>query len=95
MQQQNLTGLRGFYLATLAGARALNLQDKLGNFEYGKEADFVVLDFKGATPLLQRRLNVAKTLEEKLYVLMMLGDDRSIKATYVDGKLAYLNKEIR
>jgi len=91
LQKQNLIGLRGFYLATLGGAKALNLRDKLGNFETGKEADFVVLNFEGATPLLKRRLTYAKTLEQKLFVLMMLGDDRSIEATYVDGKLVYQN----
>lgn len=89
LQQQHLTGLRGFYLATLGGARALNLEDKLGNFAPGKEADFVVLNSEGATPLLKRRLVYANTLEEKLFVLMMLGDDRSVMATYVNGKLVY------
>lgn len=89
MQQQTLTGLRGFYLATLGGAKALNLEDKLGNFAPGKEADFVVLNSEGATPLLKRRLSYTDTLEQKLFVLMMLGDDRSIMATYVDGKLVY------
>ncbi len=89
LQQQHLTGLRGFYLATLGGARALNLEDKLGNFAPGKEADFVVLNSEGATPLLKRRLLYANTLEEKLFVLMMLGDDRTVMATYVNGKLVY------
>jgi guanine deaminase len=89
MQQQTLTGLRGFYLATLGGAKALNLEDKLGNFVPGKEADFVVLNLDGATPLLKRRLSYTDTLEQKLFVLMMLGDDRSVMATYVDGKLVY------
>ncbi len=89
MQQQTLTGLRGFYLATLGGAKALNLEDKLGNFMPGKEADFVVLNLEGATPLLKRRLSYTDTLEQKLFVLMMLGDDRSVMATYVDGALVY------
>lgn len=93
LQHQTLTGLRGFYLATLGGAKALNLQTVLGNFDKGKEADFVVLNIEGATPLLKRRLAHTQALEQKLFVLMMLGDDRSIRATYVDGRLAYLNKQ--
>ena len=28
----------------------------------------------------------AKTLHEKLFVLMLMSDDRSIRATYVDGR---------
>ncbi|MBX9704143.1 MAG: amidohydrolase family protein, partial [Silvanigrellaceae bacterium] len=89
LQDQTLTAWEGFYLATLGGARAMNLEDKLGNFQPGKEADFVVLDLKGATPLLKRRLAVATSLEDKLFVLMTLGDDRSVLATYVDGKKVY------
>ncbi|MDD2858153.1 MAG: guanine deaminase [Candidatus Nanopelagicales bacterium] len=32
------------FLGTLAGARALDLEDRIGNFDVGKEADFVVVD---------------------------------------------------
>jgi guanine deaminase len=32
------------YLATLAGAKALGLQDRIGNFAAGKDADFVILE---------------------------------------------------
>ncbi|MBV9575166.1 MAG: amidohydrolase family protein [Gammaproteobacteria bacterium] len=89
LQSQNLSPLKAFYLATLGGAKALNLSNKLGNFTKNKEADFIVLNLSGATPLLKRRLAYANTLSDKLFVLMTLGDDRSIMATYVDGSLAY------
>jgi guanine deaminase len=32
------------YLATLAGAKALGLADRVGNFEPGKDADFVIIE---------------------------------------------------
>lgn len=89
LQNQNLSPLKAFYLATLGGAKALNLNNKLGNFTKNKEADFVVLNLSGATPLLKRRLAYANSLSDKLFVLMTLGDDRSIIATYVDGRPAY------
>lgn len=89
LQNQNLSPLEGFYLATLGGAKALHLEDKLGSFSKGKEADFIVLDLDGATKLLKRRLACTNCLADKLFVLMTLGDDRSVLATYVDGKLAY------
>lgn len=82
-----LSAFQGLYLATLGGAQALYLDDKIGNFQPGKEADFIVLNFKG-TPLLERRLQASKDLHDKLFALMMLADDRSISATYIMGEKA-------
>jgi guanine deaminase len=86
---QRLNAWRGLWLATLGGAECLSLDDRIGNFEVGKEADCVVLDFT-ATPLLDRRTQVARTLEERLFALMMLGDDRAVATTYVMGQNASL-----
>jgi guanine deaminase len=85
LARQRLSPLRAFYLATLGGARAMGLDDRLGNFASGKPADFVVLD-PGATPLMARRMATAEGLVEELFVLMMLGDDRAVAATYVMGE---------
>jgi guanine deaminase len=84
LQGYSLSPFEAFYLTTLGGARALAMDDKLGNFEFGKEADFVVLD-KQSTPFLAWRMDHAKPPLEILFVLMMLGDDRAVKATYVYG----------
>ena len=88
MLGKSLSPFRAFYLATLAGAQALDLDAQIGNFLPGKEADFVVLDYH-ATPLLRRRTASAETLAEKLFALMILGDDRSIAKTYVMGQLTH------
>ncbi|MFC4346377.1 guanine deaminase [Kordiimonas lipolytica] len=79
---------KSFFLATLGGARALNMADKVGNFEDGKEADFIVLDM-AATPLLKRRLKTCTSIDETLFVLSMLGDDRTISHTYIAGECRY------
>jgi len=84
LQGYSLSPFEGFYLSTLGGARALSVDDRLGNFEPGKEADFVVLDM-ACTPFISWRMEHAKTPLEKLFVLMMLGDDRAVKQTYVYG----------
>lgn len=91
LQNQTLSPFEAFYLATLGGAKAIDISDKVGNFTPGKEADFIVLNLSGSTPLLKRRLSYSQTLSDKLFVLMTLGDDRSILATYVDGRLVYGN----
>jgi guanine deaminase len=88
LQQEKLHPIKSLYLATLGGAKALHLEDKIGNLEVGKEADFVVLDLH-ATQLMRFRMNQATTLEEKLFVLMSLGDDRTVCETYIYGDLAY------
>jgi len=84
LQGGKLSSLRAFYLATLGSARALELDDVVGSFLPQREADFVVLD-PHATPLLAFRDSKVRTLEERLFVTMMLGDDRSVLATYVAG----------
>ncbi|MBL8463839.1 MAG: guanine deaminase [Thauera sp.] len=85
---QSLSAAGAFHLATLGGAHSLYLDDRIGNFMRGKEADFVVLDPR-ATPLLARRSAACATLEERLFALMMLGDDRAVAATHVMGTPAW------
>jgi len=84
LQEHALPATRALYLATLGAAEALYLDDKIGNFATGKEADFVVLDFEGSK-LTARRTAAADTIEEKLFALMTLADDRNIAVTYVQG----------
>jgi guanine deaminase len=88
LQGQALDGVRGFWLATRGGAEALRLDDRVGAIEEGHEADLVVLDL-AATPLLGFRLAQARDLAETLFVLMTLGDDRVVRATWVAGRDVY------
>lgn len=84
LQEHALPATRALYLATLGAAEALYLDDRIGNFASGKEADFVVLDFEGSN-LTARRTAAATTIEEKLFALMTLADDRNVAATYVNA----------
>lgn len=83
-----LPAVRMFYLATLGAARSMQLEGTVGNFATGAEADFVVLDPR-CTPLLARRSAECGSLEEQLFALALLGDDRAIAATYAAGKLVH------
>jgi len=82
---QRLSPLGAFYLATLGSAHSLYLDDRIGNFVAGKEGDFIVLDL-AATPLMARRMANTADLIERLFVLMMLGDDRAVFATHIMGR---------
>ena len=84
LRGETLSPFKGLYLATLGGAETLDLADTIGNFEIGKEADFVVLD-KAATPLMEFRMAQCQDLSEQLFVFNMLGDDRAVKETWSAG----------
>ena len=83
-----LSAFESLYHATIGGAKALDLDDKLGNFNIGKEADFIVLNLK-ATALQQLRQERTKNIEDALFALFTMGDDRNIQATYIYGNKVY------
>ncbi|WP_169391744.1 MULTISPECIES: guanine deaminase [Psychrobacter] len=88
LQNNPLSAHQGLYQITLGNAQSLVLDDKIGNFVPKKEADFVVLDL-AATPLLERRMAQSDILDEQLFVLMTMGDDRVVSETIVAGKSQY------
>jgi len=88
MAGQNLSPFQAFYLATLGSARSLYLDQRLGNLEPGRDADFVLFDL-AATPLMARRMEKTSGLAERLFALMMLGDDRAVRESHVAGVCRY------
>ncbi|MBC7917275.1 MAG: guanine deaminase [Rhodoferax sp.] len=71
-----------WWLHTAGAARAMGLEGVVGNLLPGCEADFVVINPK-ATPLLARRTGLAESLDELLFSLIVLGDDRLIERTVI------------
>ena len=84
LKGHNLSPEQSFYLATLGGAKTLDMDDRIGNFETGKEADFLLLDPK-ATDLLAFRTSHCEHWRDLIFVLQTLGDDRVIAQTNVLG----------
>ncbi|KAL4925301.1 putative guanine deaminase [Aspergillus undulatus] len=75
-----------FYLATLGGARVLCLEDRIGNFQVGKEFDAVwVTTTTGLQSAMTPREDgdSTRTLFEKY---IMTGDDRNIAQVFVRGR---------
>ena len=74
------------WLATGGSARALRLEDKIGTLAPGYEADLVVLDL-ASTPAIAQATNRAEDIWQALFPTIMMGDDRAISATYINGHL--------
>lgn len=74
-----------WWLATAGSAGALGLGDKIGTLTPGTEADLTILDL-ASTPAIRQRHRRAETFWEALFPTIMMGDDRAITATWVNGR---------
>ena len=68
-----------FYMATMGGAISVSMEEKIGSFEIGKYADFVVLNVGDLNP-------TDSSTQDILSHLMFRGDERNMKATFLAGK---------
>ena len=75
-----------FYHATLGGARVFSKDDTTGNFEAGKDADFLVLDISN----VDKTFRIAEhTASEILSFLVYEGSERAVKQTFIRGKKVF------
>ena len=88
LRGQSLNPLKAFYMATLGNARVLHQADQVGNLQVGKYADFLVLDRAGS-PAMKLKGTPDSDLCGMLFDLMILGDDRAIRRTYIAGQCRY------
>ncbi|WP_181704277.1 guanine deaminase [Chthonobacter albigriseus] len=86
LRGQKLSALQAFDQMTRANAEAIGEATEIGRIEPGLAADLIVLDAH-ATPAMAHRMEAVRgDLEEELFVLMTMGDDRAVAATYVAGR---------
>jgi guanine deaminase len=86
LKRQIWPALDAFYALTLGNARALGLEGEIGTLDVGSAADLVVLD-PCATPAMAHRMErIAGDLAATLFVLLMMGDEHAVRATYVMGE---------
>ena len=73
------------WLATEGSARALHQGGVIGHLGPGAEADIAVLDL-ASTPAIAQRSARAEDIWEALFPTLMMGDDRSVRATWIAGR---------
>lgn len=92
LNNYSLSAHEAFYRSTLANAEIMQISDTTGSLKVGKWADITVLD-PYATETLRIRQEVSKDFNDLLFALMMLGDDRTVQATYVAGNCVYESEQ--
>jgi len=73
------------WLATAGSARALHLEDKIGQIAPGLEADICVLDL-ASTPAIAQRTDRAQNIWEAVFATIMMGDDRAVHDVWIAGR---------
>jgi guanine deaminase len=82
-----------FHLATRGGAEALDLHHHVGGIAPGLDADLVLLDVE-ATPMLAQRMRYASNLDEALFALIALGDERVVRTTWAAGRVVHRREPV-
>lgn len=72
------------WLATQGSANALGMGHAIGALAKGREADIIALDL-ASTPAIAQRSARAETIWEALFPTQMMGDDRAIRALWING----------
>ena len=80
-----LDAARLLWLATMAGAEALGLEEEVGDLSVGKQADLVVVRPR-ADGTLSERLRHASSAEDALGAAITLSSDADVAQTWVAGR---------
>jgi guanine deaminase len=88
MAGQRLTAWKALHASTRGAAVALGLADEIGSFDVGCAADLCVWDWTVGA-VAERRMEVARSLHERVFAWMTLSDDRNLVAAFVEGVERY------
>ena len=85
LKNYSLNPLASYFWSTMGNAECLGLKDQIGSIKTGNFADLIILDSQ-STSLMRHRMERCNTIEEELFILQTLGDDRAIDSVFVAGK---------
>jgi len=81
---ERLNPLESWYLMTRGNAEALSMVDRIGTLDAGTDADITVFN-ASSTPAMALKMEVVTSLTEELFLMLTMGDDRTVVETYVAG----------
>ncbi|NTF32647.1 guanine deaminase [Rhizobium skierniewicense] len=81
---ERLNPLESWYLMTRGNAEALSMADKIGTLDVGTDADIAVMN-ASSTPAMALKMEVVRSLPEELFLILTMGDDRTVIETYISG----------
>ncbi|NTJ43040.1 guanine deaminase [Agrobacterium larrymoorei] len=81
---ERLNPLESWYLMTRGNAEALSMVDQIGTLDAGTDADITVLN-ASSTSAMALKMEVVNSLTEELFLMLTMGDDRTVVETYVAG----------
>ena len=85
MAGERLTAWKALHAATRGAAHALGLGAEIGSLEPGSTADLCVWD-AALGAVAERRAEVARSLHDRVFAWMTLGDERNLAETFVAGR---------
>lgn len=85
LQGYSMSPAEAFYLSTLGAARSLHIDRHIGSLSSGKEADFIFINGQRSAKVADK-LKVCRNIEDELFAYIMLGDERIIERTYINGQ---------
>ena len=72
------------WLATMGSSVSLNLENKIGNIEKNYCADLNIINLS-STKEIEQRKNQSNNIWEAIFPTLIMGDDRAIVSTWVNG----------
>jgi guanine deaminase len=84
LRGERLTAWCALHAATRGAAQALRLGHEIGSLEAGTTADVCVWDV-AVGAVAHQRMGLARSLHERLFAWMTLGDDRNLVGAWVAG----------
>ena len=74
-----------YWLATVGNAKSLHLENTIGNFQIGMEADIIALDLY-STEVISQRAKCSDNIWDTLFPTIMMGNEKAIKDVWVYGE---------